>query len=158
GCGSAPAPTKRARTAAQASCPGPSRFSGLSRGPRRLREPPGDSVTQLAPQDLPGGADRELLEHFETLGQLEAGDALLHQERRQPREVERGAGAQHDEGARLLAEHRVGHADDAAAEHRGMRDDEILDLVAADLLAAAVDQVLLATLGEQPAAPLAHDV
>src|SRR5260221_14792400 len=45
--------------------------------------------------------------------------------------------------AHLLAQIRIGHRHTGDVLHRGMREDQILDLLGADLLPAAVDEVLL---------------
>ena len=69
-----------------------------------------------------------------------------------------GPRVQHDAGARLLAEDRIGHGDDADLPDLGEAEDQVLDLVAADLLAAAVDEVLPAAFGVDVAAALPDDV
>ena len=67
--------------------------------------------------------------------------------------------AQDDAGAHALAEIGVGHGDAGDVLHRRMRQDQVLDLLGADLLAAAVDQVLLAALDHVVArGMLAHQI
>ena len=63
-----------------------------------------------------------------------------------------------DERARLLAEHRIGHRHQRHGLYLRVREDQILHLLAADLLAAAIDQVLLAPFREDVAPLLTHDV
>ena len=52
------------------------------------------------------------------------------------------AGPQHDDRPDLLAEHRMGHADDRAVGHRRVLEEGGLDLDAVDVLAAPDDHVL----------------
>ena len=55
-----------------------------------------------------------------------------------------GVGPQHHDRADLLAHHRVGNADHRDLEHGRVLHERVLDLDAVDVLAAAVDHVLLA--------------
>ena len=88
----------------------------------------------------PGLAHSGQREALDPLGQLGLGDALLLQELAQRPDVQRVA---HDqEGACLLAEHPVRHGDDPAIRDVRMPGGEALDLLGADLLAAAVYVVL----------------
>src|SRR5690606_11841339 len=109
-------------------------------GSRLAGEGGGDAFAQLAAQDLAGRADGQALDDLEALGKLEFRDPLREQELAELRQRQGAARLQHDEGARLLAEHRVGHRDHAAGVDPRVLEDQVLDLVAADLLAAAVDQ------------------
>src|SRR5581483_6423442 len=97
-------------------------------------------------RDLAEGRDGQVLDHQHALGQLEFRDLLLLQEIDQLGELELRPLFQDQAGAHLLAEVRVGHRHAGHVLHRRVREDEVLDLLGADLLPAAVDEVLLAPL------------
>ncbi len=92
-------------------------------------------------------------------GSLNLAISLRLQERDQFLQRQRPARAQDHAGAHLLAHRRVGHRHAGHVLHRRVHQDQVLDLLGADLLAAAVDQVLLAALDDVVARRmLAHQV
>src|SRR5579883_212573 len=95
--------------------------------------------------DLPEAGDGKLGDDLQPLGVLVAGQAVLRQERGQLRQLDRLAGAQDGEGAHLLAQHAVRHGHAGHVEDGRVHQQQVLDLFGADLLAAAIDDVLLAT-------------
>src|SRR5580765_7573602 len=103
--------------------------------------------------------DREVVAQEEPLGQLELGDLLPLEEIHQRLQVELLVLLQDHAGAHLLAEVRIRHRHAGDVLHRRMREDQVLDFLGADLLAAAIDQVLLSSLDDVvPGRMLAHQV
>ncbi len=104
-----------------------------------------DCFAKGSPQDLSGRRNRKVVQDFESFGQFELRDLLIEQKLCQFLETKRLAGIERNEGARLLAKRRVRHRDDGDPAYRRVLEHVILDLVGAYLLAAAVDEVVLAT-------------
>src|SRR5262249_51181441 len=121
-----------------------------------LRDSLRNHLSQLALQNLSDRADRELAHDLQAFRQLERCDALCAQEGHEFIEAKRGTGFQYHAGARLFAEHRIRHRHEHDRFHGRMRKDQVLDLVATDLLATAIDLVLAAPFGVDVAAALAH--
>src|SRR4026208_810830 len=97
-------------------------------------------------RDLAERGHREVVADVEPFGQLEFRDLLALQKLPQLGERELLAGFQDQAGAHPLAEVRIGYRDAGDILHARMRQDEIFDLLGADLLAAAVDEILLSSL------------
>src|SRR5262245_46714818 len=122
--------TSRLRTADLTSS-GDSRRSTLN-GVRC--DPLSHHVAEFALENLADRAHRKRRHHFQPFGQLEGGDLLRTQMPDQIIEGQRGAWMEHDAGARLLPEDRIGHRDDADLPHLTQSEDQVLDLLAADFL------------------------
>ena len=121
------------------------RVSMLSPSPRPAWPPA--SPTSAFFDTLPNVDTGKVVQHLQPLGQLELRDLLVAQELRPgPRSVS-ACPARRITQAHIRSPSTgsgIRHAGDVL--HRRMLQDQVLDLLGADLLAAAVDQVLLAAL------------
>ena len=107
-------------------------------------------------RDFTDGRGGKSIAQLQALGELELGDAPLgEQEPVQLLQGQRRARSHDHAGAGPLAEHGVGHGHHRHVEDGGVTQDEVLDLLGADLLTAPVDQILLAALHDQVAAGMA---
>src|SRR5438045_1690452 len=109
------------------------------------------SLSQLGKRFLRNLAERghrEVVAKVEPFGQLEFSDLLVLQKLHQLGELEVGAGLEDEAGAHPLAEVGVRNRDAGDILHARMRQDQIFDLLGADLLAAAVDEILLSSLDD----------
>ena len=103
--------------------------------------------------------ERQIIEDEQALGKLDLRHLLGFEKADQLVEGERAAGLRHDAGAHALAELGIGHRHAGDVLHRVVREDEVLDLLGADLLAAAIDEILLAALDHVVAGRmLAHQI
>src|SRR5204863_445984 len=73
------------------------------------------------------------------------GNLFAHEESDELRQRQGIPAAQNRIGAHALAEHRIGHRHASDVLHRRMGENEIFDFFGADLFAAAVDKVFLAS-------------
>src|SRR5688500_10685045 len=104
-----------------------------------LRELLRDAPPKLGLVQLADPRDREGLERLDALRKLELGQAFLLEEASQRLDVRRClAGARHEVGAGSLDQQLIGHRYHGDVGHRRVAADQVLDLLGAVLLAAAV--------------------
>src|SRR5579871_1100705 len=103
----------------------------------------GEAVLQGLFAHLAGGVAREGVDVLDLLGHGLAAQALGLEPRTRLDECERGrtVGVAHD-GAHPFTGPPVGQADDRHVGHRGVGEQEVLDLLGGDVLAVADDDVL----------------
>src|SRR5437667_3662714 len=94
--------------------------------------------------NLARGRKGEVVEHFERLGELVGGDAVL-EEVHDLFEAEGCAGSGDHTQAVALAETRIRYTDDGGVQDLGMRVQHLLDFARQELLPAAVDHLLQAS-------------
>ena len=101
---------------------------------------PGGAQHVLA--DLARGSPRQLVHQRHHLGGLLPGGSGRGEVLPGLLDIEGEPGAGDDHRADALAERRVGHRDDRHVRHRGVGDQQVLDLLGRDVLPAADDDVL----------------
>ncbi|EYT83418.1 hypothetical protein CF54_07490, partial [Streptomyces sp. Tu 6176] len=95
---------------------------------------------------------REGVDELDAVGHLVGGQSPFAHEPPQGGGAQLGAAAQDDVGAAAFAEVVVGDGDDGDVVDRRVAEDDVLDLLGGDLLAAAVDLVLAASFDDEVAA------
>ena len=128
--------------------PSPVASAPASRSGSRRAQPQEKRATRSFLDTLPNGDSGKDSSTSSRSGSLNLAISLARRNVDQLRERRRigVAGCSDDAGAHPLAQDRVRHRDAGDVLHRRVGQDQVLDLLGADLLAAAVDQVLLAAL------------
>src|SRR4029453_15910993 len=125
-------------------------MSAWSRSPRDAGHGGPSRKLDLALEDLPGRALRQLVDEPHLARVLVGGDVLLDV-RLQLRGRDRRSVLERHGGADLLAELGMGDPDDRALAHRRVLVEHLLELPRVDVVAAANDQLLLAVDDEEVA-------
>src|SRR5437899_8746118 len=102
------------------------------------------ALNKFRPAYLAGRRHGEVAHYDERLGQFVIGHAALQ---KRHDFIERQAGTRFDDGTQavLLTEPRIGRADDRRLHDRRVLVEQLLDLAGKVLLAAAVDDLLVAS-------------